>query len=174
MAEGTVPRLFRLGRRGHAIIQLPTRTATVERSLQRLMECHLSHLLDVNFLASEYPVGVSHEGRIDTLGLDRQGAPVVVEYKRVHSVNLISQGLFYLDWLDDHRGDFRWLVHERLGASSAGSIHWDSARLICVAARFHRYDVRSVRQISRRIELVRYLWFGDDLLFLANESVVLT
>ena len=107
------------------------------------------------------------QGRIDTLGLDRYGAPVVIEYKRRRSGNLISQGLFYLDWLDEHRGEFRLLVHERSGPGAAAAIRWGETRLICVAAAFHRYDLRAVRQIKRRIELLRYHWFGDDLLFLA-------
>jgi hypothetical protein len=168
---GSTPRLFRLGRRGHAITQLPIRTVAMERSLQRLVERHLVYLLDVDFVASEHPLGVRHEGRIDTLGLDRHGAPVVIEYKRALSTNLISQGLFYLDWLDEHRGEFHLLVHDRLGPSAAATIKWGWPRLICVAAAFHRYDLRAVRQIQRRIELVRYLWFGDDLLLLAKITV---
>jgi hypothetical protein len=135
------------------------------------MERHLFQLFDVQFLASEYPMGSRQDGRIDSLGLDRYGAPVVIEYKRGLSVNLISQGLFYVDWLDEHRGEFHLLVHERLGADAATVIRWDVPRLICVAADFHRYDVRAVRQIKRRIELVRYDWFGDDLLFLARVAV---
>lgn len=169
-AEGSAPRLFHLRRRGHAIFELPPRTVAVERSLQRLMELNLVDILDLQFVASEYPIGERHEGRIDTLGIDRYGAPVVVEYKRTLSAKLISQGLFYLDWLDEHRGEFRWLVHERLGASVAATIRWDGPRLIDVAADFHRYDVRAVKQIPRRIDPVRYLWFGDDLLFLAKVS----
>lgn len=164
--EGDAPRLFRLRRRGHAIIELPTHTVAMERSLQRLMERHLLQLLDVHFVVSEYSMGASHDGRIDTLGIDRNGVPVVIEYKRRLSVNLISQGLFYLDWLDEHHTDFRFLVHDRLGPSAAAAIKWGEPRLICVAGEFHRYDLRAVRQIKRRIELLRYNWFGDDLLFL--------
>jgi hypothetical protein len=164
--EESATRLFRLRRRGHAIIELPARTAAMERSLQHLMERHLLQLLDVQFIASEHPLGFRHAGRIDTLGLDMRSAPVVIEYKRTLSANLINQGLFYLDWLDEHRGEFHLLVHERLGAGMAASIRWHGPRLVCVAAEFHRYDLRAVRQIQRRIDLVRYRWFGEDLLVL--------
>jgi hypothetical protein len=95
---------------------------------------------------------------------------VVIEYKRMRSANLISQGLYYLDWLDEHRGEFRMLVHDRIGPRAATAIRWDASRLICVASEFHRYDLRAVRQIKRRIELVRYQWFGDDLMFLAKAA----
>lgn len=138
----------------------------MERTLQQLVERHLPQLLDVQIVASEYPIGTQQEGRIDTLGLDRLGAPVVIEYKRERSGSLISQGLFYLDWLSEHRGEFRLLVHEHSGPGAAAAIRWNETRLICVAAEFHRYDRRAVRQTIRRIELLRNLWFGDDPLFL--------
>ena len=41
---------------------------------------------------------------MDTLGLDENGCPVIIEYKRATNVNVIKQGLFYLDWLVTHRG----------------------------------------------------------------------
>ena len=95
---------------------------------------------------------------------------MVIEYKRGLSANLINQGLFYLDCLDEHRGEFRMLVHDRIGPIAAAAIRWAEPRLICVAPEFHRYDLRAVRQIKQRIDLVRYQWFGDDLLFLAKAA----
>ncbi len=166
---GSAFRLFRVRRRGRAIIELTKRTVAMEKALQALLEWHLPALLDVHLVASEYPTGARHEGRIDTLGIDRNGVPVVIEYKRTLSANLISQGLFYLDWLDDHRAEFRMLVNDRLGPDVAKSISWDAPRLMCIAAEFHPYDVRAVRQNKCRIELVRYSWF-DDLLLLAKLS----
>jgi RecB family endonuclease NucS len=56
----------------------------------------------VRFLASEHATGRVHGGRIDTLGLDENHAPVIIEYKRAINENVINQGLFYLDWLLDH------------------------------------------------------------------------
>jgi RecB family endonuclease NucS len=49
-------------------------------------------------------------GRIDTLGLDENGSPVIPEYKRASNENVV----FYLDWLMDRRKDFQWLVLDRL------------------------------------------------------------
>lgn len=37
-------------------------------------------MLGVRLLATEYSTGPVHGGRIDSLGLDENGAPVVVEY----------------------------------------------------------------------------------------------
>jgi RecB family endonuclease NucS len=89
--------------------ELPPASVQVEKSLQLLFEANLETLLGVRFLASEYSTGPVHGGRIDTLGLDEDGCPVIIEYKRAVNENVINQGLFYLDWLMDHRKDFQYL-----------------------------------------------------------------
>jgi len=139
-------------------------TETVEKSVQTLFEKNLEVLLGVRFLASEFPT--THGGRIDTLGLDENRCPVIVEYKRASNQNVINQGLFYLDWLMDHRMDFQWLTLERLGKADAGAVDWSAPRLICVAGDFYRYDDHAVKQMQRNIELIRYRRFGADLLML--------
>jgi RecB family endonuclease NucS len=78
----------------------------IEKTLQTLIEQHLDVLLGVRFLASEYTTGKAHGGRIDTLGLDENRAPVIIEYKRSINENVINQGLYYLDWLMDHKAEF--------------------------------------------------------------------
>ncbi|MFB6518167.1 hypothetical protein [Streptomyces sp. NPDC056401] len=50
--------------------------------------------------------------RIDSLGIDENGSPVVVEYKRGRDAGVITQGLFYLSWLVDHKAEFQHLVRE--------------------------------------------------------------
>jgi len=56
---------------------------------------------------------------MDTLGLVDNGFPVIIEYKRSTNMNVINQGLFYLDWLVTHRGDFEMLVLKTFGAEAA-------------------------------------------------------
>jgi|TARA_B110000208_G_scaffold132053_1_gene159986 RecB family endonuclease NucS len=60
-----------------------------------LFEKNLEILLDVRFLASEYVT--SHGGRMDAVGIDKNGYPDIVEYKRERSENVINQSLFYFD-----------------------------------------------------------------------------
>jgi predicted transport protein len=139
-------------------------TETIEKSVQILFEKNLEPLLGVRFLASEF--STTHGGRIDTLGLDENGCPVILEYKRSTNENVINQGLFYLDWLMDHRKDFQWLVLEKLGKTAADAVDWSAPRLICIAGDFNRYDDHAVKQIQRNIELIRYRRFGLDLLML--------
>lgn len=156
--------LFRLN--GGIATELAGHAAPLEKALQRLIESQMETLLGVRFLASEYATGKTHKGRIDSLGLDENNCPVIVEYKRHSHENVMNQGLFYLDWLLDHRAEFRWLVMEKLGKEVADGIDWIGTRLLCIAADFTRYDQHAVQQIPRNIELLRYKLFGDDLLLL--------
>jgi len=157
--------LFRLGVNGSAS-ELPGRAVAVEKQLQSLIEAQMECFLGVRFLASEYATGKTHKGRIDSLGLDENGCPVIIEYKRHSNENVINQGLFYLDWLLDHQAEFRWLVMEKLGKQAAEQIEWGGTRLLCIAADFTRYDQHAVQLIQRNIELIRYKLFGNDLLLL--------
>jgi predicted transport protein len=156
--------LFRLA--SGAAAELPGRTAVVEKHLQTLIESQMQAFLGVRFLATEYATGKTHRGRIDSLGLDENDCPVIIEYKRHSNENVINQGLFYLDWLLDHRAEFQLLVMEKLGNGTAHGIDWAGTRLLCIAADFTRYDEHAVQQIPRNVELIRYKLFGDDLLLL--------
>jgi predicted transport protein len=157
-------KMFRLS--DGEVSELASQSVQVEKSLQNLFEIHLEELLGVRFVASEYSTGPVHRGRIDTLGLDEDGAPVIIEYKRAVNINVINQGLFYLDWLMDYQKDFEWLVLNKLGPESAKTVDWLSPRLICVAGDFTRQDEHAVKQIPRHIELLRYRKFGDQLLMI--------
>ena len=155
-------RLFQID--SAAARELEGSSAVLEKSLQTLIESNLETFLGVRFLASEY--ATSNGGRMDTLGIDENSCPVIIEYKRTRDENVTNQGLFYLDWLMDHRGDFELLVQRKLGAEAAQAIEWSAPRLICIAGDFTRYDEHAVRQMGRNIELIRYKRFGDKLLML--------
>ena len=115
-------------------------------------------------------------GRIDSLGIDENNCPVIFEYKRTSNENVINQGLFYLDWLLDHKADFELLVMRILGKEFSDKLDWTMPRLICVAADFTKYGEYAVKQINRNIDLVRYKKFGKELLMLdlINSNVVNT
>jgi len=157
-------KLFQLSDSG--VQELEGHSVSVEKSLQALIEKQLEPLLGVRFLASEYSTGKAHGGRIDTLGIDENGSPVIIEYKRALNENVINQGLFYLDWLMDHRGDFELLVLKDFGKEIAETIEWSTPRLLCIAGDFTKYDEHAVQQIGRNIELIRYRRFGEALLLL--------
>jgi predicted transport protein len=146
--------------------------SNLEKPLQSLIETNLENLLGIRFLATEYSTGKKHGGRIDTLGLDENNCPAIIEYKRSSHENIVSQGLYYLDWLMDHQAEFNLLVQKQIKKSAADLIDWTSPRLLCIAADFSKFDVHAVQQINRSIELIRYRQFGNDLLLLELVNAV--
>ncbi|MBD0422680.1 transporter [Streptomyces sp. TRM S81-3] len=154
------------------VTEVVPRLAEVEAAVQGLVEAHMETVLGVKFLASEYSTGPVHGGRVDSLGLDENGSPVIVEYKRGVDSGVINQGLFYLSWLMDHRAEFEHLVRDRLGVTVAAQVLWSSPRLICIAGDFTRFDMHAVREHRRSIDLVRYRLFGKDLLGLETVASV--
>lgn len=157
-------KLFKLD--GVKVTELEGYSVDIEKSLQSLIERHLESFIGIRFLASEYSTGKTHGGRIDTLGIDENGCPVIIEYKRAINENVINQGLFYLDWLMDHKAEFELLVLKRLGQREADSIEWSAPRLLCIAGDFTKYDEHAVQQINRNIELIRYVKYGREILLL--------
>lgn len=155
-------KLFKIS--SSTVEELKGTSVNLEKSLQTMIERNLEAFLGVRFLASEFSTGKVHGGRIDTLGIDEDNCPVIIEYKRTSDENVINQGLFYLDWLFDHRGDFKDLVVKKLGAAVAEEIDWSAPRLICIASDFTKYDSHAILQIDRNIDLLRYRRFGSDLL----------
>lgn len=132
-----------------------------EKSIQSLIEAHMPTLLGIRFLASEYSTGKKHGGRIDTLGLDENNNPVILEYKRHTNENVINQGLYYLDWLLDHKAEFELLSMKTLNDQNI-EVDWSSPRLLCIASDFTKYDSYAVEQINRNIELIRYKLYDNS------------
>jgi predicted transport protein len=146
--------------------ELKGSSVALEKSLQTYIENNLESLVGVTFLASEHSTGKTHGGRIDTLGIDENGFPVIIEYKRATNENVINQGLYYLDWLLDHKAEFEMMVRRKMGEAYEEKIDWSGPRLLCIAGDFTKYDLHAVQQINRNIDLVRYRKFDDNLLLL--------
>ena len=64
---------------------------------------NLYNILGIKFLAKEYQIP---NGRMDTIGIDENGSPVIIEYKWKENDDVLSQGLFYLDWLKNNKPHF--------------------------------------------------------------------
>ena len=86
-------RLFRTNKTKGGVTEVTPCLAEVEADVQGLVEveAHMETLLGVRFLASEYSSGPVHGGRIDSLGLDENGSPVIVEYKRGVDAGVLSE-----------------------------------------------------------------------------------
>jgi len=134
-----------------------------ERTLQRLIEHNLKTVFNFRFVATEFSTGSVHAGRIDTLALSEDGNPVIIEYKRVASSELINQSLFYLAWLQDHHGDFEIAAQKSLGPKV--DIDWSDIRVICLA-NYKKYDLHAVQVMGANIELWTYRLFANGDVYL--------
>lgn len=132
-----------------------------ERQVQTLFESNMSEMLGLRFIKSEH---VTTDGRIDSLAIDENGNPVIVEYKLTKNENVLSQGLFYTDWLVTHKGDFEVLVQKTMGSDV--KVSWSNPKLIIIASDYSRYDKHAVNVIKRDISLFKYYLYEDDMLYL--------
>lgn len=90
-----------------AVKEYQSGTVTLEKELQTVIENNMNIFFGVTFLASEYRT--TDGGRMDSIGIDENHCPVIFEYKRSVKENVINQGLFYLNWLLDHKDSFKVL-----------------------------------------------------------------
>jgi len=137
----------------------------LEKNLQSLFETNLEELLNITFLAHEY--STSFGGRIDTLGIDKNGSPVIIEYKKSQTDNVINQGLSYLRWLLDHKSDFEILCRNN---KINIDIDWDSPRVICIAENYNKFDLDTADILPINIELLRYRIYDNDILYLEPDN----
>ena len=148
-----------------SVAKLSTVDSDKEKNIQILFEKNLQAILNVDFLATEY--STSFGGRIDTLGIDKNGSPVIIEYKRNQNDNVINQGLSYLRWLLDHKADFDILCRNN---KIKIDIDWNSPRVICVAESYNKFDLDTVEILPLKIELLRYRIYEDGILLVESES----
>jgi len=106
---------------GNKLKPVEQKNFSLEKELQSLIEGNLEVVFNCRFIASEFSTGAQHVGRIDSLALSEEDNPVIIEYKKVESSELINQSLFYLHWIQDHKGDFEMAVQKALG----NSVHVD-------------------------------------------------
>jgi predicted transport protein len=135
-----------------------------EKELQFLVEQNLQVVFNCRLVASEFSTSAQHAGRIDSLALSEDNNPVIIEYKKVESSDLINQSLFYLSWLDDHRGDFEIAAKKTLGDKV--TVDWSDIRVICIAPNYRKYDLHAVQVMGANIELWSYRLFKNSMLYL--------
>jgi predicted transport protein len=157
---------------GNKLKKLNSLPLDKEKNLQALIEVNLIELLDLLFLASEYTT--TFGGRIDTLAVDNNGSPVIIEYKRNKNDNVINQSLSYLKWLKTQKpGFFEKLMIDKLGKEKADKIKldWNNPRVICVAESYSKFDIDTVEVVPLRIELLRYRYYEDGIFALEPVNV---
>ena len=134
----------------------------LEKDLQRLIEDNVETIFNCLFIATEFSTGNIHSGRIDTLALSEDNNPVIIEYKKVASSDLINQSLYYLHWIKDHKGDFQIAANRALGRNV--DVDWSDIRVICLAPEYKKYDLHAVQVMGANIELWQYKIYENGIL----------
>jgi len=159
--------LFRIESDGQSLKHVSRQEFLSEKELHKLVEENLQELLGISLIASEYPIP---NGRIDSLGLDDNGSPVIIEYKWKKEISAVVQGLFYLDWVLNNRRPFESIVRDKLGKDT--EVDWSpQPRLIIIAQDFDVKELAAINQMDPSIELIKYSLY-DGLFSYENVNIV--
>jgi len=134
-----------------------------EAELRDFFAQNLEEILGVRFVAKEYQ---TTDGRIDTLGIDENNSPVIIEYKWKENEEVLAQGLFYFDWLLKNKNHLELLVENRLGKSIV--VNWEQPRVVLIAQGFSRYIKAAVQRVTN-VELKTYAVYEGNILHIENE-----
>lgn len=155
--------LFQVANNKARQVPIDLRQFKDEAALRDFFADNLDSLLGLRFLVNEFR---TRDGRIDTLAIDETGTPVIIEYKWGEKDNILSQGLFYIDWLKENKPSFELLVADKIGKGQ--KVSWSSPRLLLIAQGFDRYTLSAVRQVKNSVELIKYTPYSSDIVFLEN------
>lgn len=134
----------------------------LEKDLQKLVEENLDTIFNCRLIATEFSTGNIHSGRIDTLAISEDNNPVIIEYKKVASSDLVNQSLYYLHWIKDHKGDYQIAANQYLGKEV--DVDWSDIRVICLAPEYKKYDLHAVQVMGANIELWQYKTYENGIL----------
>lgn len=134
----------------------------LEKDLQKLIEENIETIFNCRLIATEFSTGNIHSGRIDSLAISEDFNPVIIEYKKVASSDLINQSLYYLHWIRDHKGDFQVAANRVFGNNI--NVDWSDIRVICLAPEYKKYDLHAVQVMGANIELWQYKIYENGIL----------
>jgi predicted transport protein len=139
-----------------------------EKQLQTIIESNLDTIFDMIFVDSE--AWTTHGGRIDTLALDSDKRPVIIEYKAEKSLTILLQGLYYMDWIVENKAEYEKIVKHKIGEEV--DINWRSGvRLILIAKSFEIWDKFAVNRIKEEVELYEYTIYENNELKLEKAAL---
>ena len=136
----------------------------LEKKIHRIFENNLEALLGIKFLAREHTLDSGD--RIDTLGIDSNNRPVIIEYKKENKRYVLSQVRNYAKSLAERK--FVILVARKIDDRAAENVDTQNKRMICIAKEFTPHDIKMAEDDG--IELIEYGILENDILVL--EQVV--
>lgn len=132
-------------------IPLKEKSFESERKLQEFIDENIDEFFGLKFIKREFGgQGLS----IDTIAYDPETkGPVLIEYKKDTQVSVVDQGIAYLDWLLNHKGDYLVLLEEKLKTKD---VNWSQARVIFIAKNYSPHQIRAAGMKGVPFEIWRY------------------
>lgn len=132
-------------------ISLKEKNFESERELQEFIDENLDEFFGLKFIKREFGgQGLS----IDTIAYDPEiKGPVLIEYKKDTQISIVDQGIAYLDWLLNHKGDYLLLLQDKLKTKD---VDWSQARVIFVAKDYSAHQIRAAGMKGIPFELWKY------------------
>lgn len=141
-----------------------------ERQIQEIFENNLYSLLGVHLLKPESSISSGNRKRVDSLGIDDEGCPVIIEYKSIITKDVVSQVIEYHDLLSKNQDSFWRRVVEQRGKKYAERINWSRVKMICVAPDFSDRDLNLARAWRKDnindLQLIRFRLFDGGIIHL--------
>ncbi|HOB19218.1 MAG TPA: DUF5655 domain-containing protein [Candidatus Atribacteria bacterium] len=134
--------------------------------LQQFIESNCKEVLGVKYIATDFPTDDRRGDAIDTLGLDENGCPTIILYKKSDNDNIVSKALYYMDWLDSNREIYEETARAKLGRNVL--ISWTSPKVILIADNYNKFDKYAVKRLGENIILYKYYWYESNMLYLEN------
>lgn len=137
-------------------VPLKEREFGSELKLQKFVDENLKNFFGLDFIRQEF----GGQGfLIDTIAYDSETkGPVLIEYKKDKQISVIDQGIAYLNWLLNHKGDYLILLQEKLKVKD---VDWSQARVIFIAKSYSTHQIQAAGMKGIPFELWKYDLYED-------------
>ncbi|MDE0609510.1 MAG: hypothetical protein OXH77_06315 [Anaerolineaceae bacterium] len=139
------------------VAELDDRPFDLEDDLQKFLDVRLREMAGIEYVDAQTELGTWRGRRLDTIGIDKDGRLVVIEYKKDSEAGAIKQGLDYIHLLLYHADETYDLLRRTVGHGR--EIHLKDAWLLCVAGSFSFRDMVAAEYCSIRVELLQHCRF---------------
>lgn len=137
-----------------------------EKDIQKFVENNMEQIFNIKFIESEVSFNDINDGngRIDSIGIDENNRPVIIEYKLNDRHNAIVQAMYYTEWLKSNKEKIEKMISKKYGEKMSEMIEW-KPRIICIANKFDKYWIELLRKNNNffgDITLVKYYLYGNS------------
>ena len=138
---------------------------TNEQALHKLIDQNLDEIFKIRYIKDEHIT--DKHGRIETLGIDEGGRPVVIEYKKTKEKGQMVQANRYITWIRQNPDSFELLVRKNI-PNFKGKIDFTNPRIICFAQTYSIDD--KCLALALGAELWKYIFYENDSLVISKEE----